>query len=152
MDVLAKWECNRSIRELALKCVALMAIVLQRTSPVEVKTNKIRRIFAYHLKRANILQRQIELVTICQLYIEAVESLLRTNHFITKSMSEKFEISHDDADDDAEDYIDPSALVTSVGIVRLLLSRPQCSRSICAALIEVHFIQTLCAIPKKIKV
>lgn len=38
IDVLSKWECNRDIRELALKCFALMAIVLQRTSPEEVST------------------------------------------------------------------------------------------------------------------
>lgn len=66
-------------------------------------------------------------------------------------MEEKFEISHDDDGDESE-YIDPTALVASIGIVRLLLSQSQCSRSICAALIEVHFIQTLCAIPKKIVV
>lgn len=35
-NILSKWECNSDIRKPALKCFAIMAIVLQRSSPEEV--------------------------------------------------------------------------------------------------------------------
>ena len=35
-NILSKWECNAEIRKTGLKCYALMAIVLQRSSPEEV--------------------------------------------------------------------------------------------------------------------
>lgn len=35
-EILSKWECNANIRETGLKCFAIMAIVLQRSSPEEV--------------------------------------------------------------------------------------------------------------------
>lgn len=36
IDLISKWECNSELRLISLKCYAIMAIVLQRSSPVEV--------------------------------------------------------------------------------------------------------------------
>lgn len=36
ISLISKWHCDANLRKTSLKCYALMAIVLQRSSPVEV--------------------------------------------------------------------------------------------------------------------
>lgn len=36
INLISKWHCDAELRKTSLKCYALMAIVLQRSSPVEV--------------------------------------------------------------------------------------------------------------------
>lgn len=36
INLISKWHCDAKLRKTSLQCYALMAIVLQRSSPVEV--------------------------------------------------------------------------------------------------------------------
>lgn len=50
INLISKWHCDAELRKASLKCYALMAIVLQRSSPVEVGPN-----FIMHKKRNKFL-------------------------------------------------------------------------------------------------
>lgn len=102
-----------------------MAIVLHRSSPVE---------------------RQIELLTICQLYLGVIESLLNTKQFLARPFDEKFDLSGNE-----DVYIDLNALTVAIDNVESILSENQSRAPICYAMVEANFIPVLANIPKKVK-
>lgn len=125
INILSKWECNAELRNVSLKCIAKMAIVLHRSSPVE---------------------RQIELLTICQMYLGVVESLLGTKQFSARPFDEKFDLDGND-----EMYIDLNALTAAIDNVECMLSETQSRAPICYAMVEANFIPMLANVPKKVK-
>lgn len=124
-NILSKWECNAELRNISLKCFAKMAIVLHRSSPVE---------------------RQIELLTICQLYLDVIFALLKTEQFLTRPLDEKFDIFHNE-----ENHIDLNALTAVIDNIECMLSESQSRTQICNAICEANFISALAIIPKQVK-
>ncbi|XP_040150983.1 neurobeachin-like protein 1 isoform X2 [Anopheles arabiensis] len=126
IDVVCKWESNAELRQLMLHCFALMAVILQKSSPE---------------------QRQIDLLTIFQLYIGSIRDLLTTEHFLPKSSSVgSFELSHDD-----DNYIDVSALCAAVAIIRDFIPDHANKLILCNALFEAKFLANLVQIPEQVK-
>lgn len=103
-----------------------MAIVLQRSSPAE---------------------RQIELLTICQLYLDVIYSLLKTKQFLSKPFEEKFNL----AADENGDTIDLNALTAAVDNIEILLSDKVSRTQICYAIVEANFVGTFANIPRQVK-
>lgn len=102
-----------------------MAIVLHRSSPVE---------------------RQIELLTICQMYLGVIDTLLNTKQFLARSFDDKFDLAG------GEDvYIDLNALSAAIDNVECILSENQSQAPICYAMVEANFIPMLANVPKKVK-
>uniref|UniRef100_A0A182K234 DUF4704 domain-containing protein n=1 Tax=Anopheles christyi TaxID=43041 RepID=A0A182K234_9DIPT len=126
IDVICKWESNAELRQLMLHCFALMAVILQKSSPE---------------------QRQIDLLTIFQLYIGSIRDLLTTEHFLTKSSSVgSFELSHDD-----DNYIDVGALCAALAIIRDFIPDHANKLILCNALFEAKFLANLVQIPEQVK-
>uniref|UniRef100_A0A182N771 DUF4704 domain-containing protein n=1 Tax=Anopheles dirus TaxID=7168 RepID=A0A182N771_9DIPT len=92
-------------------------------------------------------QRQIDLLTIFQLYIGAIRELLTTEHFLPKSSSiGNFELSHDD-----DNYLDVGALCASVAVVREFIPDHANKLILCNALFEAKFLASLVQIPEQVK-
>lgn len=125
INILSKWECNVELRSIALKCFAKMTIVLHRSSPVE---------------------RQIDLLTVCQLYLDVIQSLTNTKEFLTRPFDDKFDLSTND-----ERYIDLNALTSAIDNIKCILSEDQSRAPICYAMIEANFLSILVNIPKQIR-
>ncbi|XP_039966909.1 neurobeachin-like protein 1 isoform X2 [Bactrocera tryoni] len=126
MKIIAQWESASELRAVALKCCALMIVVLQKSSPEE---------------------RQIDLVTLIQLYCDALQTLLTTDHFLSGN-SVAFEIA---SDDEASDVIvDVNALAATVENVCLFLVDVVKAHVICEAISETALVDTLISIPKQI--
>ncbi|XP_021704634.1 neurobeachin-like protein 1 isoform X1 [Aedes aegypti] len=126
MDILSKWESDSNLRQLVLQCFSMMAIILQKSSPE---------------------QRQIDLLTIFQLYLGAVHTLLETDHFMQKSSpAESFEVSPND-----DNYIDVNALNAIIGIIEHFLPAHVNKHVLCNAMFEAKFIPSLVQIPERVK-
>lgn len=122
---LSKWECDAKLRLVALKCLAKMMIVLHRSSPAE---------------------RQIDLLTICQLYLDVINSLLKTKLFLARPFDEKFDLAGSN-----ETYVDLNALTAVIDNIECMLSESQSRAPICFAMIEANFVPILINIPKQVK-
>ncbi|XP_067645670.1 neurobeachin-like protein 1 isoform X2 [Eurosta solidaginis] len=127
MKIISQWESASELRLAALKCCALMVVVLQKSSPEE---------------------RQIDLVTLIQLYCDALQTLLTTDHFIS-SVSATFEIASDEESSDV--IIDVNALTATVENVCLFLVDGVKAEIICEAIAETTLVDALINIPKHIK-
>ncbi|XP_049530577.1 neurobeachin-like protein 1 isoform X2 [Anopheles darlingi] len=126
IDVISKWDSEAELRRLMLQCFALMAVILQKSSPE---------------------QRQIDLLTIFQLYIGAIHELLKTEHFLTKSLStESFELSHDN-----DCCIDVGALCASIATIEQFIPEHSNKLVLCNALFEAKFLSSLVQIPEQTK-
>uniref|UniRef100_A0AAG5CUG9 DUF4704 domain-containing protein n=1 Tax=Anopheles atroparvus TaxID=41427 RepID=A0AAG5CUG9_ANOAO len=126
IDVISKWESDANLRQLMLHCFALMAVILQKSSPE---------------------QRQIDLLTIFQLYIGAIRDLLMTAHFLAKNSSvDSFELSHDD-----DNYIDIGALCAAIASVQEFIPEHSNKLILCNALFEAKFLSNLVQIPEQVK-
>ncbi|XP_034109719.1 neurobeachin-like protein 1 isoform X1 [Drosophila albomicans] len=128
MRILKQWESASSLRHVALNCYALMVIVLQKSSPEE---------------------RQIDLVTLIQLYCDALQQLLATTLFDSDAAS--FDIT---SDSDSDATIDVNALASSVAAVQLFLSPNKGQRTTAAvseAIAETQLLELLIGLPQSIK-
>lgn len=125
INTLSKWECNPDLRQITLKCFAQMAIVLHRSSPAE---------------------RQIDLLTMCQLYLDVINTLLKTKQFLTKPFDEKFDIGSNE-----DSCIDLNSLSAVIDNIECMLSEKQSRTQISYAIVETNFIDVLTNIPKQIK-
>ncbi|BFF98031.1 neurobeachin-like protein 1 [Drosophila madeirensis] len=121
MGILRQWESGNSLRRVALNCYALMVIVLQKSSPEE---------------------RQIDLITLVQLYCDALQELLATKHFDSGDIN--FDIASD-ADQDVA--IDMAALSDTVAAVKLFLNGGE---DISEAIGETNLLELLTNLPKSI--
>ncbi|XP_055846151.1 neurobeachin-like protein 1 isoform X1 [Episyrphus balteatus] len=129
MKLLAKWETENKLRNVSLKCCALMIMVLQRSSPEE---------------------RQIELTTIIQLYCDVINQLLKTEQF--KGETFDIAIEEDDDNDVNEDLgVDVNALSDTIANIANFLSDCKNSKHICIAIIETNLLDLLIGIPNEIK-
>lgn len=126
INIISKWECNHELRQITLKCFAQMAIVLHRSSPAE---------------------RQIDLLTMCQLYLDVINTLLKTKQFLTKPFDEKFEIASNE-----NGCVDLNSLSAVIDNIECMLSEKQSRIQISYAIVEANFIEVLANIPKKVKV
>ncbi|XP_063708929.1 neurobeachin-like protein 1 [Culicoides brevitarsis] len=77
ISIISKWDCQKNLRRVALKCFNIMTLILQKSSPE---------------------LRQIELSTIFEMYLNAVKNLLKTDIFIGEKTSkedinDKFDIN-----------------------------------------------------------
>lgn len=125
INILSKWECNPELRQITLKCFAQMAIVLHRSSPAE---------------------RQIDLITMCQLYLDVINTLLKTKQFLTKPFDEKFDIASNE-----NGCIDLNSLSAVIDNIECMLSEKQSRTQISYAIVEANFIEILANIPRQIK-
>ncbi|XP_044250350.1 neurobeachin-like protein 1 isoform X3 [Drosophila takahashii] len=123
MSILRQWESAHSPRRVALQCYALMVIVLQKSSPEE---------------------RQIDLVTLVQLYCDALQELLATKHF--DSGDANFDIASDADQDDVA--IDMAALSTTVAAVKLFVTGDE---GVGEAIADSNLLELLTSLPKLIK-
>lgn len=126
ISLLSKWECHVELRAVALKCFAKMLIVLHRSSPVE---------------------RQIELITVFELYLDVILTLLNTRQFQIRPFEKKFDLSS--AQDD--DCVDLNALSAVIDNIEFILSEQQSRASICNIIIEANYLPTLASIPKRVQ-
>ncbi|XP_017126991.1 neurobeachin-like protein 1 isoform X3 [Drosophila elegans] len=122
MSILRQWESASKLRRVALQCYALMVIVLQKSSPEE---------------------RQIDLVTLVQLYCDALQELLATKHF--DSGDANFDIASD-ADQDVA--IDMAALSSSVAAVKLFVAG---DAGVSEAIADSNLLELLTSLPKRIR-
>ncbi|XP_055373526.1 neurobeachin-like protein 1 isoform X2 [Condylostylus longicornis] len=129
INIISKWECTKELRQTTLKCFALMVIVLQRSSPEE---------------------RQIELVTIIQLYSDAIFNLLKIEHFKNKKnqTTSHFEII---ADETSEIPVDVTALQATIENVNLFLLNQSDPDYICSVIFETNLVDILISVPFKIE-
>lgn len=140
INLISKWQCDAELRKTSLKCYALMAIVLQRSSPEEVGyiqlcLMKDKKCIQKHF------QRQIDLVTICQSYIDAIHALVKTDHFLPK-----------ESDDQDEYYTDNNALTSIIDNVEMFLSDPQSKQQMFNYFAETNYFASISAVPNSIKV
>lgn len=142
MSILRQWESAHSLRRVALNCYALMVIVLQKSSPEEVGIRQDVSLF--YLINSPLKQRQIDLVTLVQLYCDALQELLATKHF--DSGDANFDIASE-ADQDV--VIDMAALSCTVAAVKLFLTGDAdvSSEAIC----DSNLMELLIGLPKVIK-
>nr|NP_647869.3 uncharacterized protein Dmel_CG43367, isoform D [Drosophila melanogaster]AAF47858.3 uncharacterized protein Dmel_CG43367, isoform D [Drosophila melanogaster] len=122
MSILRQWESANNLRRVALQCYALMVIVLQKSSPEE---------------------RQIDLVTLVQLYCDALQELLATKHF--DSGDANFDITSD-ADQDVA--IDMAALSSTVAAVKFFVTG---DAGVSEAVSDSNLLELLTNLPKLIK-
>lgn len=116
-----------------------MAIVLQRSSPVEVCWIRLDNLFLFYINLT--FQRQIDLVTICQSYIDAIHALVKTDHFLPKD------------DDDQEDgYMDGNALTSIIDNVEMFLSDPQSKQQMLNYFAETNYFASISTVPNSVKV
>ncbi|XP_068150111.1 LOW QUALITY PROTEIN: neurobeachin-like protein 1 [Drosophila tropicalis] len=127
MNILGRWESPKSLRNAALNCYALMVIVLQKSSPEE---------------------RQIDLVTLIELYCDALQKLLATKHF--DSGDPNFDIASDEADDE-DGTIDMSALSSTVTAVKLFLDGKSTVEAVNEAIAVTNLLEILTSLPKLIQ-
>lgn len=125
ISILSKWECNAELRAIVLKCFAKMVIVLHRSNPVE---------------------RQIDLPTVFQSYLDVIQTLLKTRQFERRPFDEKFNMGT--AAD--TDYMDVNALTAVVDNMASILSESQSRLPISHVIVETHYIATLASIPKRV--
>lgn len=125
INILSKWECNAELRAIVLKCFAKMVIVLHRSNPVE---------------------RQIDVLTVFQLYLDMMLTLLKTRHFERRPFEEKFDVAAND-----EDYIDVNALTAVVDNMENILSETQSRLPISTVIVEANYIAILVGIPKRVQ-
>lgn len=106
------------------------------------------------LQRSSPEQRQIEMLTILQLYLGAIKELLKTERFVERSIESSFEISEEDDNDQGGGgqltCIDVNALNATVNNVTELLGEPVSRVQICNAIFEANFMGTLVEIPKRV--
>lgn len=98
------------------------------------------------LHRSNPVERQIDLLTVFQLYLDVMLTLLKTRQFERRPFDEKFEVGAND-----EDYIDLNALTAVVDNIDSILSEKQSRLPICSFIIEANYIATLAGIPKRVQ-
>ncbi|XP_053679026.1 neurobeachin-like protein 1 [Anopheles nili] len=126
IDVISKWESNANLRKLMLHCFALMAVILQKSSPE---------------------QRQIDLLTIFQLYIGSIRDLLMTDHFMAScSSAASFELSHDD-----DNCLDIGAISAAIQTIQEFIPDHSNKLILCNALFEAKFLAQLVQIPEQVK-
>lgn len=125
ISVLSKWECDAELRAIVLQCFAKMVIVLHRSSPVE---------------------RQIDLLTVFQLYLDVILTLLKTRQFERRPFEENFDLMTND-----DSYVDLNALTAVVDNIACTLSDNQSRLQICTTLIEANYLATLASIPKRVQ-
>lgn len=125
INILSKWECNAELRAIVLKCFAKMVIVLHRSNPVE---------------------RQIDVLTVFQSYLDVIQTLLKTRQFERRPFDEKFNVSP--ATD--TDYVDVNALTAVIDNMHSILSESQSRLPISHVIVEAHYIATLASIPKHV--
>lgn len=101
------------------------------------------------LQRSSPEQRQIEMLTILQLYLDSIKELLKTERFMSRSFENSFEISEDD--DDSLTCIDVNALNSTILNISHLLCEEASQNQICNTILEANFIPILVEIPYKIK-
>lgn len=129
--LISRWDCEESLRHSALNCFAIMTHVLQKTSPD---------------------LRQIDLLTIFQMYINAMEDLLKTEHFKSKVTSESFQIGEDDEDNKCSSSIDVNALNSVIGNIMAFVTEQGNKNVVCNAILEAKFVPMLVTIPEAVKV
>lgn len=122
INILSKWDCNAELRSIVLKCFAKMVIILHRSNPVE---------------------RQIDVLTVFQSYLDVILTLLKTRQFERRP----FDVSATSAH---SDYVDVNALTGVVDNMDHILSESQSRLPISHVIVEAHFIATLTSIPKRI--
>lgn len=125
ISVLSKWDCDSELRGIVLQCFAKMVIVLNRSSPVE---------------------RQIDLLTVFQLYLDVILTLLNTRQFERRPFEENFDLAANN-----ETYVDLNAMNAVIENIACTLSDGQSRLQICSTIIEANYLPTLASIPKRIK-
>ncbi|XP_055544656.1 neurobeachin-like protein 1 isoform X1 [Wyeomyia smithii] len=126
MDIISKWESDPGLRKIVLECFTMMAIILQKSSPE---------------------QRQIDLLTIFQLFVGAIQTLLKTEHFLQKmSPAESFDLAQSD-----NNYIDVGALSAIIETIERFLPEYVNKHVLCNAMFEAKFLFTLVQIPDFVK-
>ncbi|XP_055608825.1 neurobeachin-like protein 1 isoform X2 [Uranotaenia lowii] len=126
MDIISKWESDGNLRQLVLQCFSMMVIILQKSSPE---------------------QRQIDLLTVFQLYMGAIQALQETQHFQQPtSPTESFELSLND-----DNYLDVGALNAIIGTIENFLPEHVNKPVMCNAIFEAKFLPNLVQIPEQVK-
>lgn len=101
------------------------------------------------LQRSSPEHRQIEMLTILQLYLDAIRELLKTDCFTTsRTFESSFEISQESEDDDCIDVNALGSLILNLGD---MLREPESRAQICGTILEANFIPLLIEIPKQIQ-
>lgn len=116
--LISQWECDEKLRKIALECFNVMTLVLQKTSPE---------------------LRQIDLPTIFQMYINALQDLLQTDHFYTQRT-----FSNEGSN---EKLIDVNALSTVIENIPNFLSDDVNKTVVCNAILDAKFVPILVKIP-----
>lgn len=123
VGVLSKWECDAELRVMILQCFAKMVIVLHRSNAVE---------------------RQIDLLTVFQMYLDVIITLLKTRLFERRPFEENFDL------ESAQNSVDLNALNGAIENIACTLSDSQSRLQICTTIIEANYLATLVNIPKHV--
>lgn len=124
VGVLSKWECDAKLRTVILQCFAKMVIVLHRSNAVE---------------------RQIDMLTVFQMYLDMILTLLKTRQFEHRPFEEHFDL-------ESADYsVDLNALNGAIENITCTLSDSQSRLQICTIIIEANYLATLVNIPKRVQ-
>uniref|UniRef100_A0A336KCC2 CSON006833 protein n=1 Tax=Culicoides sonorensis TaxID=179676 RepID=A0A336KCC2_CULSO len=100
--LISKWECDAYLRKTALDCFSIMTLVLQKTSPE---------------------LRQIDLPTIFQMYVNAIQDLLKCDHFSgTKIQEVNFKITDEDENMRGKNLLDINALRSIIENIQNLMT------------------------------
>lgn len=101
------------------------------------------------LQRSSPEHRQIEMLTILQLYLDAIRELLKTDRFTTsRTFESSFEISQETDNDDCIDVNALGSLILNLGD---MLCEPESRIQICGTILEANFIPLLIDIPNQIQ-
>lgn len=152
MNTLSKWETNCDLRQIVLNCFSMMTIILQKSSPEQVKVYHCSNYIRNELNLKYLyFQRQIDLLTVFQFYVGVIKDLLTTKEFLMKANnSDNFGISSDDLDE--ANYFDVNALTLTISTIDTFLKYDVNKSVICNGIFEAKFIPSLVAIPNLIKV
>jgi hypothetical protein len=122
----SEWEVETELRKLTLACLSMSILVLQKTNPE---------------------MRQIDLLTVLQMYAKATETLLATEHFLTED-SENFQL----LDENNVGILDVQALNLTIKNIESFMGHNQTNKNIVGSTIsEAKFVPHLIGIPLRIK-
>lgn len=102
------------------------------------------------LQKTNPELRQIDLQTIFQMYISAIQDLLQADYFYVQRTSENFKIFCED-NNEIKKKIDVNALSSVIENIPNFISEDAFKSFACSAMVEAKFVSILVKIPKIVK-
>lgn len=82
------------------------------------------------------------------MYMDTIQTLLKSEHFLPKPMADKFEISSNEANS----YVDINAITATIQNIEMFISEPPSRDLLCDCFMEVNYFGLISIVPAQLKV